>query len=93
MEYIVIETHRTEFPNPIILKQNEKVIIEDDPDQGTDKNDWINWIFCAKMDGSNKSYVPEQIIKRENNNGTVIENYSANELDINVGTIVEGIKE
>ena len=45
------------------------------------------------MDGSNKGYVPEQIIKRENNYGIVIENYSANELDINVGTIVEGIKE
>ena len=27
------------------------------------------------------------------NHETVIENYSANELDINVGTIVEGIKE
>ena len=93
MEYIVIETHKTEFPNPIVLKQNEKVIIEDDPDPDTHKSDWINWIFCAKMDGSNKGYVPEQIIKRENNYGIVIENYSANELDINVGTIVEGIKE
>jgi len=26
MKYIVKESHRTEFPNPIILKQGEKVV-------------------------------------------------------------------
>jgi hypothetical protein len=27
MEYIVIENHRTEFPDPILLKQGETVFI------------------------------------------------------------------
>jgi len=31
MEYIVIKNHRTEFSNPIILKQGEKVIIGEYP--------------------------------------------------------------
>jgi hypothetical protein len=89
MEYIVIESHRTEFPNPLILKQGEKVIIG----EKTSIN-WPNWIFCIKLDGSNRGWVPKQIIMNcDNNHGSIIEDYSAKELDIEKGTIVEGIKE
>jgi hypothetical protein len=58
MEYIVIENHRTEFSEPIILKQGEKVIIGKEISVN-----WPNWIFCKKMDDSNKGWVPEQIIE------------------------------
>jgi hypothetical protein len=88
MEYIVIENHRTEFPDPIILKQGEKVIVGEESSVN-----WPDWVFCKKMDGSNKGWVPKQIIKYENNYGNIIEEYSAKELDIDKGTIVEGIKE
>ena len=88
MEYIVIEEHRTEFLNPIILKQGENVILGEE----TSVN-WPNWIFCTKMDGSNKGWVPKQIIKCENDCGIILEDYSAKELDIDKGNIVEGIKE
>jgi len=88
MEYIVIEDHKTEFPEPILLKRGEKVIIGEETSEK-----WPDWIFCVKMDGSNKGWVPKQIIKMENNYGNIIENYSAKELDINKGMIVEGIKE
>jgi hypothetical protein len=54
MEYIVIENHRTEFPDPIILKQGEKIIIG----EKTSIN-WPNWVFCTKTDGSNKGWVPK----------------------------------
>jgi len=37
--------------------------------------------------------VPKQIIKIENDFGIITEDYSAKELDIDEGTIVEGIKE
>jgi hypothetical protein len=87
MEYIVIENHRTEFPNPILLKQGERVII------GEESENWPNWIFCTKLDGSNKGWVPKQIINHENDYGKIIENYSAKELDIDRGVIVEGIRE
>ena len=86
MKYKVIENHRKEYPNSILLSQGEKVIIWEESGQ-----DWPNWVFCTKLDKSNRGWVPKQII--ENDFGVIIENYSAKELDINKGTIVEGIKE
>lgn len=87
MRYIVIENHRTEFPDPIALKKGEIVII-----WGEKSLNWSKWTFCTKMDGSNKGWVPEQIIKLENNCGIITEDYSAKELNIDRGTIVELIK-
>jgi len=87
MKYEVIENHRTEYPNPILLSQGEKVIIGEESDQ-----DWPNWVFCIKLDKSNSGWVPKQIIQYENDFGLVLENYSAKELDIDIGTKVEGIK-
>ena len=88
MEYIVIENYRTEYPNPIFLEKGEKVVIGEESGEN-----WPNWIFCTKMDGSNKGWVPKQIIKQENNYGIISEDYSAKELDVDKGIIVEGIKE
>jgi hypothetical protein len=89
MKYMVIENHRTEFSNPITLKQGEKVILGEESEDET----MPNWIFCKKMDDSNEGWVPKQIIKNQNNYGEIIEDYSAKELDIDKKTIVEGIKE
>ena len=88
MEYVVTENHRTEFSDPIILKQGEKVIIGEESSA-----DWPGWIFCAKINGSNKGWVPKQIIMYEKDYGIIAEDYSAKELDIDRGITVEGIKE
>jgi hypothetical protein len=88
MEYIVTKDHRTEFPNPILLTQGEKVIIG----KKTSAN-FPDWVFCIKSDNSNKGWVPHQIIKYENNYGIITEDYSANELNIDRGAIVNGTKE
>ena len=86
--YRVIEEHKTEYPNPILLKIGEKVIIGEESSQK-----WANWIFCTKLDRSNNGWVPKQIIKYDNSFGLILEDYSAKELDIDKGTLVEGIKE
>jgi hypothetical protein len=88
MNYIVVKDHRTEFPNPLSLEKGELVIVGEESDKS-----WPNWVFCKKIDGSNEGWVPKQIIEYENANGKIIEDYSAKELDIDKGTIVEGIKE
>lgn len=94
MKYIVIENFRTEFPNPMILKKGEKVIIGEDPNPSAEDDEkWPNWVFCIKTDDSNQGFVPEQIIKSEEKYGYLTEDYSNKELDIDKGTIVEGIKE
>jgi hypothetical protein len=45
------------------------------------------------MDGSNEGWVPKQVIKSINDIGEIIEDYSAKELNIDKGTVVECIKE
>ena len=97
MNYIVIENHRSEFPDPIKLEKGEKVLLGETSEETIgetpyDEN-WPNWTFCAKMDGSNKGWVPNQVIQQDGNHGFIIEEYYAKELDIDTGTIVEGIKE
>ena len=94
MKYEIIENHRTEFPNPMLLKQGEKIIIGKDPNRSPDDDEkWSSWIFCIKIDGSNQGFVPEQIVKSENNYEYITEDYSNKELDIDIGTVGEGIKE
>jgi hypothetical protein len=90
MKYIVTEKHETEFPDPMVLKCNEKVSLGEEYNAN---GDWPNWIYCTKPDGSNKGYVPKQIIKRENDYGIIMEDYSANELNVKEGDIIEEIKE
>jgi hypothetical protein len=87
MEYIVIEAHETEFPSPLLVKRNEKVVVKGESEH------WQGWIYCIKTDSSNEGYVPEQIIKYEDNYGIITEDYSAKELNVREGDILEGIKE
>jgi len=87
-EYIVVKKYRTEFDNPISLIKGEKVILGEE--SGTI---WTNWILCTKIDGSNKGWVPKQIINILNEYGEIIEDYSAKELDVDIGTFVIEIKE
>ncbi|MCP1662515.1 MAG: hypothetical protein D5R99_04070 [Methanocalculus sp. MSAO_Arc1] len=47
----------------------------------------------GNTDGSHQGWVPKQIIHFSNQFGEILEDYSAKELDIDEGTIVEGIKE
>ena len=89
MDYVVIKNYRAEFLDPIILKQGEKILIGDE----IDLEYGPNWAFCKKIDGSNSGWVPKQIIQYEGDYGIIIEDYTAKELTIDEGTIVEGIKE
>jgi hypothetical protein len=87
MEYVVNEAYETEFSSPLLVKRNEKVIVKGESEH------WQGWIYCIKTDSSNEGYVPEQIIRYENNYGIITEDYSAKELNVREGDILEGIKE
>jgi hypothetical protein len=90
MEYIVIKEFKTDNQNPIILKKGEKIIIGE---EYNGNEDWSNWIYCKKIDKSNEGWVPKQIIKYINNYGIITEDYSAKEMDVEKGIILECIKE
>jgi hypothetical protein len=91
--YLVTERYETEFTNPITLTAGEKVTIGEDPDPEMNPDTWINWEYCIKSDGSNAGFVPRQIIEIEGEHGIILENYSAKEMTVEKGEIVEGIKE
>ena len=98
IEYIAVKAFRTEFYNPIVLQKGERVIIGEESTET-----WPNWVFCTKADGSladdgkedgsRQGWVPKQIIHFSTQYGEILENYSAQELDIDEGTVVEGIRE
>ena len=87
VDYIVIEKYETEYPNPIMLTIGEKVIIGKEHEVTESEN----WIYCTKMDNSNAGWVPKQIIDYKS--GRMLRNYSARELTVEEGAILEGIEE
>lgn len=89
MRYIVIQSHKSNYPNPICLNQGEKVRI-DHVYEG--EEEWENWVFCYSE--GEKGWVPKQIIEYGTENiGTILEAYTARELDIEIGEILIAIRE
>ena len=89
MKYQVIKKHKSEFPNPIIITKGDKLIIG----EKSDKHEaWNDWYFCETQDQI-KGWVPKQIIKwLSDNEGEVLENYSAQEMDVDEGALLTGTK-
>ena len=89
MKYQVIKKHRSEFPNPITITKGDKLIIGEKSDEN---EAWNDWYFCEAQNNI-KGWVPKQIIKWLNNNeGEALENYTAQEIDIDEGDILTGTK-
>lgn len=91
--YIVVCKWIESYENPIILKKDEKVVInlaikETDPE-------WVNWVWCIADNGMT-GWVPIQILNvyetlpNERQIAIVLEDYSAYELPVNQGEIVVG---
>ena len=88
MKYKAIKERKSDYPNPIEIKKNEIVSIGE---EYTDNKNWTNWIKCTNKENIS-GWVPKQILKIKNDSGTVLEDYSANELNIKVDEEVEVIK-
>lgn len=91
--YIVVCKWIESYENPIILKKDEKVVInlaikEIDPE-------WVNWVWCIADNGMT-GWVPIQILNvyetlpNERQIAIVLEDYSAYELPVNQDEIVIG---
>lgn len=87
MKYQVIEEHIPNNSNPIKVSKGETVKLgrKSDQDDG-----WSNWIYCYSLDSNSEGWTPVQIIQNENEYGIVLTDYSANELYVNKGDIVDG---
>lgn len=87
MKFEIIEEHKNNNPTPIIIRKGARVKIGKRSD-GTES--WSNWVYCYSLDGTCEGWTPEQIIQIESEYGIVLEDYSAKELDVKKGDIVEG---
>lgn len=90
--YIVVESWRSDYPNPVILKQGQKVVV--DNTEKVDDPEWEGWVWCVTED--NAGWVPFQILDIDDQNqsdkpeATVLEDYSAEELNVETGEFVKG---
>lgn len=87
MKYKVIEEHKTNNRNPIKVEKGETVKLgrKSDEDDG-----WNNWIYCYSLQSNSEGWTPAQIIQGQNEYGIVLNDYSAKELEVNKGDIVDG---
>ena len=90
MNYVVIKSHRTNYPNPISLVKGQLFIIGEKY-KGPEK--WDNWYFCTTVDQNSSGWVPAQIIQWKGTEGIAEEDYTAKELDVDEGEHLVGLKE
>ena len=90
MIYKVIKAHKSNYPNPITIKKGTKLRIGD---KYNGPENWQNWWYCYTLDNETEGWVPEQLLSIENEIGIILEDYTAKELNVEMGEVVKGIKE
>ncbi|SBV95747.1 Variant SH3 domain-containing protein (fragment) [uncultured delta proteobacterium] len=79
MKYIVIKTHRSEYPDPLSFRKGTLLTIGEKYD-GPEA--WEDWYFCAAP-GHAGGWVPRRVIEPlGDGTGRALEDYSARELDV-----------
>ena len=85
--YIVIASHRSNYPNPIQFVKGETLVL------GKRDTEYPGWVWVttpSEKDG----WAPEPLIERTSiNSGTALSEYTARELDTQVGDLVSCVKE
>jgi len=92
-KYIVIKEWSVVYNDPLKLTTGQEVLI--DFNRKEVNPDWKGWVWCETSD--NRGWVPEQILKitdteDKHSKATVLENYSAAELNADPGDTVNGDK-
>lgn len=87
MRYQIIEEHKTDNNIPINVKKGETVKVGR---KSFEEDGWENWIYCYSLDSHSEGWTPVQIVQIENEYGTILSDYSANELNVSKNDIVHG---
>lgn len=87
--YRVIQSRKTNYSDPIVLKKDETLTIGE---EYKEKEIWKGWIWCETPE--KKCWVPYQIIeKQDERHGKLKEEYVATELNAYKGDLIEADKE
>lgn len=90
MHYEVVKEHRSNYPQPITLVKGDSVIVGE---RYAGVEGWNNWVFCTKLDHSAQGWVPEQLLQRDGELGVLTADYTAKELNVDIGDEVVSSKE
>ncbi|MHC5251676.1 SH3 domain-containing protein [Listeria kieliensis] len=87
--FTVKKDHHPEISKPLFANKNEEIWVFDE-----DKA-YPGWMLCKIKSSGVEGYIPEQIIARvpDSKSGTVLEDYSARELDVEEGDKLESNRE
>lgn len=86
-DFLVVKSHRNEFPNPIQLKIGDHIHVGE---RYEGPEPWSGWYLCT-VNGQEPGWVPEQVFELlSNSNGIVLSDYTAQELDVDEGEFVRG---
>ncbi|MGW7775270.1 SH3 domain-containing protein [Pseudomonas machongensis] len=89
MKYVVIESHRSEYPRPISFARGTLLQIGQ---RYEGEEDWQDWYLCS-CEGQEPGWVPGQLIERLGvGQGRALESYSAYELDADPGQVMVGLR-
>lgn len=90
MKYWVRQDHRSEYPQPITFARGVELEVGE---AYVGPEGWDNWYFCTTP-GQQGGWVPAQVLDRRGANAaTALEDYTARELDVDVGEIVQGSRQ
>lgn len=86
--YKILKDYKAQYENPIVLDLGEKVHLGEEEKE----KKWKGWIWAAT--NANKGWIPIQIleISDDRKTGVVLEPYTAKELTVKEGDIIEKIK-
>lgn len=85
--YKILKTYKIQYDNPIVLQAGELVKLGKEETE----EKWKGWIWAEST--NNKGWIPKQIIEidKEHQIGKILEFYSAKELNVNQGDLIEKI--
>jgi uncharacterized protein YgiM (DUF1202 family) len=85
-QLIVKKEHKSSFQYPVKLVKGENVTVE------RKETIYNGWIWATTKNG-NSGWVPEKILKIDNNEGMALQTYNATELNVNVGEKLRFLRE
>ena len=87
MKIRIVKSYRSAYPDPLILYPGDEVLLIKEEKE----EKWHGWVYC-EFKGC-KGWIPKSIIRiKDNVKGIITEYYSAKELDVNEGEILDHIK-
>ena len=89
-EYIVVHKYESSNINPIELKAGDVVEIGE---KSKDDGSWANWIYCVSIRTKRAGWTPVQILEIAGEKGVATTDYTAKEMTVAVGDVVQGHNE